>query len=404
MSQRLYYATNRKHTGSDQWHPRGYGRDFSELEFVDPETGRKSRRAASQNLRFGRIDWEVDEGDVAKYLSKESGWGAGDGVALANYLGKPAQRRDAKITAFEEKLEGNRSDRDQSKNSFGSRRSYGELRRAMRRGADVLVFVHGFNVSWWEAASSALALQLMLNARRGENEPEIIVMLFSWPSDGAALPWFSYYSDRDDAETSGAAVGRAFLRLRDYLFEAWREDHRRGREPCCQSFHLLCHSMGNYVLEHALSRTREFSRGGKPPCLFNQIFLCAPDVDDNVFEEGRGFARLPELAENVTIYHNRGDAAMHISDYTKGNRDRLGWRGASKPASLDGRVHQVDCSDIITGVKEHSYHASGMVADDLAQSLFAVAADDNARRRQQIRNGWPNVWRLSPPVSTATGE
>jgi len=394
VGQRLYYATNRRHQGRNQWQPTGYGPDFSELAYVDPATGKTDRRAASQNLRFGRIDWDISYADIARFLKRESGWGEGDGSALAAHLLKKAQRDRAEITAFEERLDTHVSDREQGRTRFGSRRSYTELRRAMRGGVDVVVFVHGFNVSWWEAAASAMALQFVLNARRAKDDPEIIVMLFSWPSDGAAVPWFSYYSDRGDVEASGAAVGRAFLRLRDYLFEAWRDDRSKGREPCCRSFHLLCHSMGNYVLESALVRTREFSRGGKPPRLFNQVFLCAPDVDDDVFNPDGGLHRLPEMAEHVTVYHNRGDAAMQISDYTKGNRDRLGWGGASKPAALDGRVHQVDCSDVVSGLVEHGYHASGIVADDIAQSLFSLAPDHGVRRRERMRNGWPNVWRL----------
>ena len=86
---------------------------------------------------------------------------------------------------------------------------------------------------------------------------------------------------------------------------------------------------------------------------------------DNVFEAGEPLRRLPEMAQNVTVYHNRGDLAMPVSDYTKGNSDRLGWRGANRPADLDGRVHQVDCSPIVTGLVEHGYYQCGRVNDDI---------------------------------------
>ena len=152
--------------------------------------------------------------------------------------------------------------------------------------------------------------------------------------------------------------------------------------------------MGNYVLQHALRRTREFSTSGKLPRIFDQVFLCAPDVDDDVFEEGKAFHRLPETAENVTVYHNRGDLAMPVSDYTKGNSDRLGWRGASRPGTLDGRVHQVDCSPIVSGLVEHSYYLCGRVNDDLRASVEGLRADDATRNREAVTNGWPNVWRI----------
>lgn len=397
MQATLYYATNRGHRGRDRWKPTGYGPDFSETEMVDPETGKTTKKASAQNLRFGKVTWTLDAAEVDKRLSKATDWGAPDGAALAKYLARSSVRRGAKITAFEEKLATDRPDREQDAHAFGSRRTYDELRERMQDACDVLVFVHGFNVSWWDAVASAMALQLAVNHVRPAGANEVLVFLFSWPSDGIAAPWFSYYSDRDDAELSGAAIGRAFLRLRDYLLEAWREHRRADRPPCERSFHLLCHSMGNYVLEKALERTREFSRGGKPPRVFDQIFLCAPDVDDDVFEAGRGLHRLPELAEQVTVYLNSGDVAMHVSDYTKGNRDRLGWRGANRPSELDGRVHQVDCSGIVRGAVEHGYHDSGIVLADIRASLDGIAPDATTRAREPVTHGWPNVWRLRLP-------
>ena len=90
----------------------------------------------------------------------------------------------------------------------------------------------------------------------------------------------------------------------------------------------------------------------------------------------------------------RGDLAMPVSDYTKGNTDRLGWRGASRPAELDGRVHQLDCSDIVTGLVEHGYYACGRVNDDIRRSIDEVPPDAPMRHREPMRHGWPNVWRL----------
>ena len=58
--------------------------------------------------------------------------------------------------------------------------------------------------------------------------------------------------------------------------------------------------------------------------MFKHIFLCAPDVTDNVFEPGEWLARLHELAQNITVYFNKGDLAMNISKYTKNAAARLG--------------------------------------------------------------------------------
>ncbi len=372
----LYYATNRRHRGKDRWQPTSYG----------PEPSKDG----TENLRFGAVTMEYDSARADRLLKRDCGFGAGHGEKLAEYL--CSQRRTGTIEAFEETLESKVSDTSQRKAKFGSSRTFAELQKAMRNGCEVLVYIHGFNVSWWEAVAAAASLQLMLN--REPNNKEILVFLFTWPSDGKAIPYWSYFSDRSDATFSGAAIGRGFLKLRDFLIEARRKDAKEGSEPCRQSIHLLCHSMGNFVLQQALARIEEFSTGGKPPRLFDQVLLCAPDVADNTFEPDKPMRRLPEIAEQVTVYHNRGDMAMPVSDYTKGNSDRLGWGGANRPAELDGRVHQVDCGTIVTGFVEHSYYLNGRVNDDIRQSLDKLDQDDQSRSREAVRHGWPNVWRM----------
>lgn len=375
----LYFVTNRRHQGRDRWQPSGYGAEFS--------------RDGAENLRFGRVTLPYDAARVAKHIAEDTGFGTGHGGDLAAYLAR--QKRHATIEPFREALRKDVADTRQPDKHFGSSRLLADLRDAMRSSCDVLVFVHGFNVSWWDALASAASLELMLGSRAGTGAKPVRVVLFTWPSDGRSIPYWSYFSDRGDAESSGAALGRAFLKLRDSLVEMRRQDRRADEAPCRQSIHLLCHSMGNYVLQNALRRTKAFSVAGKPPRLFDQIFLCAPDVADDVFDPQQPFRRLPETAEQVTIYHNRGDLAMPISDYSKGNTDRLGWRGASRPADLDGRVHQVDCSAIVSGLVEHSYYLCGRVNDDIRRSVDGLAADDAGRSRAAVGHGWPNVWRLT---------
>lgn len=372
----LYYATNRRHRGRDRWTPTSYGTDWS--------------RDGSENLRFGRVTLPYDEARAEIHLNEDTGFGTGHGGNLVGHLAR--QRRRATIEAFRETLDKDTADTEQPDGRFGSQRLLAELRAHMLAGCGVLIFVHGFNVSWWEAVASAAGLELMLNRNAGGRH--VRVVLFTWPSDGRAIPYWSYFSDRGDAAASGAAVGRGFLKLRDYLITLRRRGPRTEGELCGQSIHLLCHSMGNYVLQNALRRTEAFSVAGKPPRVFDQVFLCAPDVADNVFEPGEPLRRLPEMAEQVTIYHNRGDLAMPISDYSKGNTDRLGWGGANRPAELDGRVHQVDCSPIVRGLVEHSYYDCGRVNDDVRHSIDGLTPDDPSRSRAAVRHGWPNVWRM----------
>ena len=376
MDAELYYVTNRRHRGDDQWAPDGYGNESS--------------RSGTENLRFGKVVLPYDYEAVQSHLARDCGFGTGDGGRITRYLAGRAPEA-ARIKAFKETLEVNENDAAQPKERFGSTIALTELQQAMDQGSDILIFVHGYSVDWWSAVASALSLEFMLNRVQGK---PVRVVLFTWPSDGKKIPWWSYFSDRNDARASADAVGRALLKLRDYLIEARIRSRTTDQAPCGGSIHLLCHSMGNYVLECALRRIREFATGGKLPRIFDHIFMCSADVADDVFERGKPMERLPGMARTVTIYHNRGDLSMPISDYTKGNTDRLGWGGPSRPADLDGRVHAVDCSPIVEGFVEHNYYRCGVVNSDIRQCIDDVAPEDPTRNRDAIRHGWPNVWRM----------
>lgn len=379
----LYYATNRRHRGRDRWQPVGYGPQPS--------------RDGTENLRFGRVTISVDDEQIAQYLQDDCGFGPGNGEKLAGYFFK--QRTDATIEAFPEILLKDENESHQPQRKLGSARAFSDLRQKMIDGDHVLVFIHGFNVSWWDAVASAASLQCMLNRQCGTGESPndstpVHVVLFTWPSDGQIIPYWSYFSDRTDAQGSGYAFGRGLLKLRDYLIDARRVPRHKGERPCGRSIHLLCHSMGNFVLQNALKRTADFSVAGRLPRIFEQVFLCAADVAADVFQPGQPFHRLPQMARAVTIYHNRGDLILPVSDYTKGNTDRLGWDGADGSAYLPDRVHQADCSSLVTGLVEHSYYHCGAVNDDIRHSIDGIPPDSRDRNREPVRHGWPSVWRL----------
>lgn len=363
----LYYATNRHHLGDDALHPQGYGTKFSD--------------AGMENLRFGRLTLPVAEAQLRRHLSASVGrLGKGDGQGLAAYLAACAEK--ASIAVYPEVLSAAIADVAQKDAKLGSLAMFEALMAVMSTSSDVLVYIHGFDVSWHAAVGNALALQLMLQ-RCPERDPaqNLVVVLFSWPSDGALLPWISYRSDRSEAAASGGAVGRAFLKLRDFLVGLRDRARAGGRELCGQDIHLLCHSMGNYLLENALARLYDFSPGNALPRLFEQVFLCAPDLDDDALEPGRPLGRIDQAARQVTLYYNRNDKAMYVSDYTKGNPERLGHNGAAHPTLLHNKIHQVDCSSVVDDFVGHGYYLDGSIIADIRQSIDGLAQDDPRRRR-----------------------
>src|SRR3546814_18662446 len=88
-------------------------------------------------------------------------------------------------------------------------------------------------------------------------------------------------------------------------------------------------------------------RGGRVmPRVFKNIVLMAPDEDNDAFEHADKLARLPELAESVSVYFARNDLALSISDKTKGHPDRLGSTGPRTITNLPQKVTLVHCSNV----------------------------------------------------------
>ncbi|MBB2487542.1 alpha/beta hydrolase [Mitsuaria sp. WAJ17] len=407
----VYFATNRGHEGPERFAPLRYGSRFS--------------RDGMENLRFGRVLFDADDEQVRALLDqRRDHTGAGDGEALQDYLSK-CVASSQRIECYRESIPDPQLNEQAQGQAvkLGSAALFAELQQDMQQGRDLMVLVHGFNVSWEEAVATAAAFEAMVNRAEpaldeGLPVKSVRVLLFTWPSDGAALPWASYKSDRADAHGTSGALGRALLKLRDQLHALGREVRQssvrvralraamaglpnaeveraiaqlEATELCGQKLHLLAHSMGNYVLQNALARVHEFSPGKQLPRLFDTVFLCAPDVDDDALEGSAPLARVHQVSQSVAIYHNRNDMALKMSDFTKGNPDRLGQGGAARPLLLHQKVYQVDCAALVTGLTQHSYYTNGLVARDIRLALSGLTPRE---RGLQGTGQAPNTWAL----------
>lgn len=254
--------------------------------------------------------------------------------------------------------------------ALGSNAMFLDLRESMKNGADTVAFVHGYNVSFKEA----LIAGGQIVEDYAPSHP-LNVVVFSWPSDGSMVPLLAYKSDRADARASGPALARLLLRTRDFLGQIARGDECGGR------LHLLAHSMGNYVLRNALEEIKRVS-GDALPRIFDEIFLMAADEDHDAFEKEHKLLELPSLADSVNVYFNRGDTAMVIADRTKSNPARLGSRGPRMPLAVPGNVTLVDCSDVVSGLVEHTYFVEhDRVNEDVLAVLKGGSPEQIPKRR-----------------------
>lgn len=269
-----------------------------------------------------------------------------------------------------------------------------DLRLAMLGdNKDTLVFIHGFNVSFTSAmlAAARLAAGVTLNGK------PVNVVLFSWPSDGKAVPLMSYYSDREDARASGPALARAFLKLREFLDDLDKDDYCQGR------VHLLTHSMGAYVLRNGL----QAALAKDPKSLirvFEQILLAAPDEDDDAFETDAKLALLPRLGRQVTVYFNPNDKALIISDTTKANPDRLGSDGPRLIDLIPKKVVLVDCRNVAGSadpIVEHGYfNRSLAMAADIGAVLLGTPPESITNRAFVDHE---RAWRIVAEVGVRPG-
>lgn len=371
---KLYYVTNRNHIGEKQWNPDGYGSGFSD--------------DGAENLRFGKVTVQADEQQMSNYLNVETiDKGTGNGIQLSGYM-EERVRSNGKISAFAEIL-------PDGTQKLASKEMFQKAKSEMEKSTDTIVYVHGYAVKWTEAVANALSLQAMLN-KKDENveNQKVIVILFTWPSygryvlaeDARRIFLGAYRSDRIEAEASGAALGRGILKLCDFFIDM----RKTGQPACNQCIHILCHSMGNYVLQNALTTIANNTPTSALPALFEHIFLCSADVDDNVLEPDHVMGILHQLSSSVSIYYNREDKALWFSDKLKGNHDRLGINGAARPAEVHKEIHQIDCTAIIQeGIvsNEHSYYMYGKTNRDIRLSIANVNHYDlEKRERRQIGN------------------
>ena len=290
----------------------------------------------------------------------------GDGPEELSY-GKAVVRRTGQQYAYvQHRLFDEKGVGSEKKKVLGSKELFSEIRGLMADNNDTILYVHGFNTTFGRALNDAARLAHLYGTEQRKFSP----VAFAWPSEGKTVIFRSYKTDRSMARVSGAALGRAILKAAKALGEIERGEECGGR------IHLLCHSMGNYVLRHAVShmgRTARHSRGTLPQ-VFDQIILMAADEDMDAFEHDHKLMHLPELGKRTTVYFNREDRALVVSDLTKSNPARLGMFGPRLPLNVPANVSIVDATPVVEKRNiidaEHSYHTeSSLVRADIRRVL-----------------------------------
>lgn len=261
-----------------------------------------------------------------------------------------------------------------SKAKFPSGQIFDELYKAGSKAKsreDILVFVHGFK-SDLETAMQTLS-ELHTKYVEPKDSPICHIVLFTWPAKKQLL---KYRSDAYDACQSGFALARSMASLREYF----KEKLVKEKKPQCeQKIHLLCHSMGNRVLESMIAGLADI--GLELNTLFGEIVLVGSDIDYDALERPKPMYRLIDLGERVHIYFHNKDQALGVSEITKNAFNRLGRWGAKNTLSLPDDIYQCDVSDIeddsgiLHEVVHHWYYTN---SDAVVKDITAVFWGNNS--------------------------
>lgn len=190
----------------------------------------------------------------------------------------------------------------------------------------VLIFIHGYNVRFGDAAIRAAQIGFDLKVPG-------VTALYSWPSSGEVG---AYLSDADSIAAS-----------EPFLIEFIE---RISKAAGTAKIHIIAHSMGNLGLVRAL--TSNLARERLHHIKFGQIFLAAPDIDIRLFKQ---LAEIyPKCSEKTTIYISAADTALSISEWVHRNQ-RTGY---SPPVTVVGGIDTVEATNVDVGLLGHGYYAA----------------------------------------------
>jgi esterase/lipase superfamily enzyme len=214
----------------------------------------------------------------------------------------------------------------------------------------ILIFMHGFNVSFEEAAMRA--------AQFAQDSQFLgLIVLYSWPSQGT---WYKYSADEARAAASGEKLAEC---LNDLVGGSWTQ------------LSLLAHSMGNRVMLSALADNN------RPKLPFGQLVMAAADVYIAEFQ-----SKFDKLQQHgflpCTSYSSHKDIALKLSSFIHSG-PRV---GLIEDFHFDVGDHEsIDATAVDRGILAHGYWSGDRVLITDIRSL--VLDGFRAKKRGLKKSG-----------------
>lgn len=232
---------------------------------------------------------------------------------------------------------------------------------------EILVFVHGFNVTFEDGARRTAQLAYDLGF---DGAP----ILYSWPSQGK-LSLLGYTTDENN-------VAWTVPHLKEFL-------KKISLTSGVSTMHLIAHSMGNRALTAALKSIVTDQKEKVTP-RFNELVLMAPDIDSEIFRRDIAPAII-KSAERITLYASSNDKALLLSKKFH-TYPRAGQSGDD--IILIPNMDTIDVSDLDTDLVGHSYYGDDRsVISDLFVLLKHRLGPDE-RNLLHVKKGGQIFWKF----------
>ena len=214
----------------------------------------------------------------------------------------------------------------------------------------LLVFIHGYNVTFEDAARRTAQITYDLGF-------DGVPVFYSWPANGSLI---DYFADEADVRWTVPHLQRF---LEDLAA-------RSGAEH----INVIAHSMGNRAFTNALLHIAP--KYDEP--VFDQVVFTAPDVDADVFLRDI-IPAVRSTANRLTLYASSKDRALQASKKMH-QYPRAGESGDHLVVT-EG-LDTIDVSDIDTDLLGHSYFAT---TQSLLKDLYQLVLHGHSPLQRQLR-------------------
>ena len=235
-------------------------------------------------------------------------------------------------------------------------------------GREMLVFIHGYNVTFENALrrTAQLAYDLQFSGP---------AVAYTWPAQDSVARYLIAQSNVDWSKPH----------LVQFLTEL---ASRSG----AQKIHVIVHSLGNRIFAHAVDAMMTANPTQRP--IFHTVVMAAADIDVAEFKQLA--LKMKQSTESLTLYVSATDKALKASK-TLASYSRVGQGVPPTPVLIAG-IDTVDATDVDNGFFwsiDHSYFGdSSSVLGDLWQ---LIRCDWRVTQRDGVKSDGdrdPRLWRL----------